>query len=179
MPEVELFVNGESIGKKTAEDHFFYFDVKNEGESVIKAVAGEFSDEGKIRKVSEMNMDYVLREQGAVLNWFDITEIPGRCSLNDALGEVTSTLRGKLFFLGLIAKILLRMRRKNSAQKDAPKKDTSMNLRFGAKEVRGLMKMIRGFSVLRLTSMLPMVGVSFTRDELLAMNKRLNAVKKK
>ncbi|MBO5655059.1 MAG: glycoside hydrolase family 2 protein, partial [Clostridia bacterium] len=27
LPEVELFVNGESLGKKTADDHFFYFDV--------------------------------------------------------------------------------------------------------------------------------------------------------
>ena len=42
LPEVELFVNGESIGKKTAPDHFFYFDVKNEGESTIVAKAGEF-----------------------------------------------------------------------------------------------------------------------------------------
>ena len=44
LPEVELFVNGESIGKKTAEDHFFYFDVKNVGESTIVAKAGEFTD---------------------------------------------------------------------------------------------------------------------------------------
>ena len=39
LPEVELFVNGESIGKKQAPDHFFYFDVKNQGESTIVAVA--------------------------------------------------------------------------------------------------------------------------------------------
>ena len=54
LPEVELFVNGESIGKKSAEDHFFYFDVKNVGESTIVAKAGELSDEGKIRKVDEI-----------------------------------------------------------------------------------------------------------------------------
>ena len=179
QPEVELFADGASLGRIAAEDHFFYFTVPLSGEVKLTAVAGDCRDESVIRRVEKMNMDYVLREQGAVLNWFDITEIPGRCSLNDALGEVTSTLRGKLFFLGLIAKILLRMRWKSGAKKDTPKKDTSMNLRFGAKEVKGLMKMIRGFSVLRLTSMLPMVGVSFTRDELLAMNKRLNAVKKK
>ena len=71
LPEVELFVNGKSIGKKTAEDHFFYFDVKNEGESTIVAKAGNLTDEGTIRKVAEMNMDYVLVEKGAVLNWFD------------------------------------------------------------------------------------------------------------
>ena len=31
LPEVELFVNGESVGKQTAEDHFFTFEVKNVG----------------------------------------------------------------------------------------------------------------------------------------------------
>ena len=63
LPEVELFVNGESIGKKTAEDHFFYFEVKNEGTSKITAVAGEYRDEGEIRKVDTMNEDYILKSR--------------------------------------------------------------------------------------------------------------------
>ena len=67
---------------------FFYFDVKNEGESVIVAKAGEPSDEGKIRKVAERNMDYVLREVGAVLNRFDVTESEGRSSLNDKISDI-------------------------------------------------------------------------------------------
>ena len=75
QPEVELFVNGVSVGKKSAPDHFFYFEVKNEGESVIMAKAGELTNEGKIRKVSEMNQEYILKEQGAVLNWFDVVEV--------------------------------------------------------------------------------------------------------
>ena len=33
QPEVELFVNGESLGKQTSDVHFFYFDVPNAGES--------------------------------------------------------------------------------------------------------------------------------------------------
>ena len=105
LPEVELFVNGKSIGKKTAEDHFFYFDVKNVGESTIVAKAGNFSDEGKIRKVAEMNMDYVLREVGAVLNWFDVVERPGRYSLNDTVASIMKSLRGKLWFLSLGLKL--------------------------------------------------------------------------
>ena len=35
---------------------------------MIVAKAGELSDEGKLRKVAERNMDSVLREVGAVLN---------------------------------------------------------------------------------------------------------------
>ncbi|MBQ6874777.1 MAG: glycoside hydrolase family 2 protein, partial [Lachnospiraceae bacterium] len=101
LPEVELFVNGESIGKKTAPDHFFYFDVKNVGESTIEAKAGEFTDSGKIRKVAEMNMDYVLVEKGAVLNWFDIDAPEGRFSLNDKIADIMATKRGKLWFLGM------------------------------------------------------------------------------
>ena len=45
---------------------FFYFDVKNEGESVIVAKAGDLSDEGKIRKVAEhdgmMNVSFTKEE---------------------------------------------------------------------------------------------------------------------
>ncbi|MBR4942624.1 MAG: glycoside hydrolase family 2 protein, partial [Clostridia bacterium] len=99
QPEVELFVNGESIGKKQAPDHFFYFDVPNVGESEIVAVAGELRDEGKIRKVDEMNQDYILKEKGAVLNWFDVDAPAGRFSLNDKMGDIMSCLRGKLWFL--------------------------------------------------------------------------------
>ncbi|MGN0115641.1 MAG: glycoside hydrolase family 2 TIM barrel-domain containing protein, partial [Acutalibacteraceae bacterium] len=71
LSTVELFANGKSLGKKTADDHFFYFDVPNVGETELQAIAGEYTDESTIKKVDEMNPDYVLREQGAVLNWFD------------------------------------------------------------------------------------------------------------
>ncbi len=42
----------------------------------------------------------------------------------------------------------------------------------------GIMQMLGGFTVLRLTSMLGMVNVSFTKEELLKMNKKLNRIKK-
>ena len=60
QPKVELFVNGKSMGEKTAEDHFFRFDVPNVGESTLEAVAGECRDESMIRKVDKMNEDYIL-----------------------------------------------------------------------------------------------------------------------
>ena len=106
LPEVELFVNGESLGKKTAEDHFFYFDVPNVGESSILAKAADKTDEGQIRKVDTFNEAYRLVEKGAVLNWFDIVEVEGRLSLNSKMGEVISTLRGKLIFMKLMGKML-------------------------------------------------------------------------
>ena len=73
LPEVELFANGVSLGKIAAEDHFFYFQVPNTGVTELKAVAGQCSDSSVIRKVAEPNPDYRLKEEGAILNWFDIT----------------------------------------------------------------------------------------------------------
>ena len=177
LPEVELFVNGESIGKKTAENHFFYFDVPNVGESTIVAKAGEFSDEGKIRKVDEMNMDYILVEKGAVLNWFDIDAPAGRFSLNDKISDIMSCLRGKLWFAGMGMTLKKKM--------SAGKKDNKGEKKSGGFEVNlkdaqgsGLMDMLGGFSVLRLSSMMGMMNISFTKEELLKMNKQLNRIKK-
>ena len=91
QPAVELFANGVSLGVKEAADHFFYFDVPNVGETKILVKAGELTDEGIIRKVSEPNPDYILKEKGAVLNWWDIIEIPGYASLNTKLAKVNAS----------------------------------------------------------------------------------------
>ena len=56
-----------------------------------------------------MNPDYILREQGAVLNWFDIVEVDGRFSLNDKIGDIMKTFRGKLWFVGLFLTLAKKM----------------------------------------------------------------------
>ena len=177
LPEVELFVNGESVGKKTAEDHFFYFDVKNEGESVIVAKAGEQTDEGKIRKVDEMNMDYVLVEKGAVLNWFDIDAPAGRFSLNDTISDIMSSKRGKLWFISVGLKLKKKMNANKKGSK-GEKKSGGFDVNLKDAGSSGLMQMMGGFTVLRLTSMMGMMNISFTKEELLKMNKKLNRIKK-
>ena len=174
-PEVELFANGVSLGKKTAGDHFFYFDVPNSGETKLEAVAGDLRDESIIRKVSTMNPDYILREQGAVLNWFDITEPEGRFSLNDKIGEVIKTFRGKLWFGMLFLTLAKKMsqaapKAKSGEKKKKKGKNPEMN--------SDVMNMIGGFTVLRFTGMLGMRNVTFTKEELLKMNAQLNRIKK-
>ena len=176
LPEVELFVNGESIGKKSAPDHFFYFDVKNVGETTIVAKAGELSDEGKIRKVDEMNMDYVLREVGAVLNWFDVTAPEGRYSLNDTIGDIMKSKRGKMWFMGMGLKLKKKMDANKKGKDDGEKKSGGFDVDLSAGG--GLMEMMGGFTALRLTSMMGMMNISFTKEELLKMNKKLNRIKK-
>ena len=174
QPEVELFVNGVSIGKKSAPDHFFYFDVKNEGETTIVAKAGELSDEGKIRKVAERNMDYVLKEVGAVLNWFDVVEIEGRYSLNDKISDIMKSKRGKLWLISMG----LKLKKKMNANKKGEKKSGGFEVNLKDAGGSGLMDMMGGFTVLRLSSMMGMMNISFTKEELLKMNKQLNRIRK-
>jgi len=136
--------------------------------------AGEFSDEGKIRKVAEKNMDYVLKEVGAVLNWFDVVEVEGRYSLNDTIADIMKSLRGKLWFAGVGLKIKKKM---NAGKKNKDSKKSG-GFEVDLKADGGLMQMMGGFTVLRLTSMMGMMNVSFTKEELLKMNKQLNKIKK-
>ena len=158
LPEVELLVNGQSIGKKTADNHFFYFDVPNVGESTIVAKAGEKSDEGKIRKVDEMNMDYVLREVGAVLNWFDVVEKPGRFSLNDKLADIMSCTAGKIWFVRLGLKLKKKMDANKKEKAKGEKKSGGFDVDLKADG--GLMQMMGGFTVLRLSSMMGMMNIN-------------------
>ena len=170
LEEVELFVNGESVGKQKSDNHFFYFDVKNEGESKIVAKAGECQDESVIRKVETPNQDYVLKEVGAVLNWFDVEEPKGRYSLNDKISDIMKSFRGKLWFI----KFGLKLKKAMSGGKKGEK---SKPAGFDV-DMKDMMAMMGGFTVLRLTSMVGMMNLSFTKEELLKMNKELNRIKK-
>jgi len=176
QPSVELFANGESLGVKEATDHFFYFDVPNAGETVLKAAAGECTDESRIVKVEVFNEDYRLKEQGAILNWFDITEKEGYLSLNSRISDIAATLSGKLWIAGLLLGLKKKMDASGETSSDE-KKEKKMSMNISLKSVKGMMDMMGGFTVLRMTSMIGMVGVSYTKEELLALNAQLNKIK--
>ena len=167
QPEVELFVNGESLGKLTAQDHFFYFSVPNVGESRLVAVAGECRDESMIRKVDTFNESYRMKEQGAILNWFDITEPEGRLSLNNKVGDIMATWQGKLLLLSMLKKLLPKGRK--------GEKPTAAGF-----EINGeMMKMVSGFTLLRLLNMASgMLELNLTKEDLLELNRRLNKIRK-
>ena len=170
LPEVELFANGVSIGKKQAEDHFFYFDVENVGETKLTAVAGEYSDESVIRKVDTFNEEYRLKEKGAILNWFDVEAPEGYLSLNDKMSDVLATLQGKMLFMGLAAKF---MGGKGKGKKDG--KMEAMGFEIGPE----MMSMMGGFTVLRLfTLMGGMADIKMTKEDLLEINSKLNKIKR-
>ena len=169
LPEVELFVNGESIGTKSAPDHFFYFDVKNEGETSIVAKAGDCTDESNIRKVDTMNEAYLLKEVGAVLNWFDVVEREGYFSINDRISDIMASPLGKLWFV----RFGLKMKKAMGGGKGGKTQAAGFDI-----DMKEMMGMIGGFSVLRMASMAGMMGVSFTKEELLEFNRQLCKIKK-
>ena len=165
QPEVELFVNGKSLGKQTSEEHFFYFMVPNVGESVLTAVAGDCKDESHIRKVAEFNEAYRLREKGAVLNWFDITEVDGYFSMNDKMSDIMANEQGRALFMGMMSQMGGVM----GAEENPFAKPENMG---------PLMQMMGGFTVLRLTKLLGAANVDFTKEQLLGLNAQLNKIKK-
>ena len=163
LPEVELFCNGESLGKQASAEHFFYFDVPNAGESKLVAVAGECRDESIIRKVDTFNEAYRLKEKGAILNWFDITEPEGFLNLNDKVSDVLKTEGGKQLFLGLMGNVM------GAAGENNPASAAMGN--------DAMMSMMGGFTVLRiLTLMGGMMDVKFTKEQLLGLNAALNQI---
>ena len=164
--EVELFVNGASLGKQSSRNHFFYFNVKNEDVTKLKAVSGQYSDTAEIRKVSAPNESYILKEKSAVLNWFDVKAPEGKFSLNDKVSDIISTEKGKHWFAKLGQKI-------ENIIKSGKGKVAGFDLG------EGVMKMLGGFTVLRLTGMLGMMDVNFTKEELIELNNELNKIDKR
>ena len=166
-PEVELFVSGESIGKKAAEDHFFYFDVPNVGETKLEAVAGDCRDESFIRKVEVFNEEYRMKEAGAILNWFDITAPEGRFSLNDKVGDIMATWQGKLLLLSMLRKFMPK------GKKGEKPKAAGFELNGG------IMEMVGSFTLLRLLNMAGgMLNLGLTKEDLLDINRKLNKIRK-
>ncbi len=163
LPEVELFANGVSLGKQTSDVHFFYFDVPNAGVTNLVAVAGESKDESVIRKVDKVNEDYILREKGAVLNWFDITEVDGYFSLNDKMGDIMKVPEGQALFAQMMGSF------------GGGGKDATMGFDV---DPAAMMQMMASFTVIRLTSLMSAANVSFTKEQLLALNAQLNKIKK-
>ena len=159
LPEVTLLVNGKALETKAAPDHFFYFDVPNRGESRLTAIAGDCRDESVIRKVDAFNESYRLREKGAVLNWFDVSEPEGRFSLNDRIGDICAVPQGKAVIDELLSKF-------------------SGGTAAGFEITDGMREMMNGFTVLRMTSLMGTTGTSPDKEALLSLNQKLNQIKK-
>lgn len=163
QPEVELFANGVSFGVQKCPDHFFYFEVPNAEETTLAAVAGTCRDESRIRKVEVFNEAYRLKEQGAVLNWFDITQKDGYYCLNDSMGDIMASEQGRELLGGILEKM--------SGQTEAETGGYDMS--SGA-----MRQLLNGFSVIRLLNLMGVAGMSMTKEQMLKLNHQLNQIKK-
>ncbi len=169
QPQVELFVNGESLGKHTKGEYpFFYFEVPNIGESKLIAKAGDCTDESVIKKVEAFNEAYRMKEEGAVINWFEINTPPGYYSVNDTIGDIISTFKGKIFALKLV-KILKKSLSASSGDKNG------MSV-AGVKINKTMIEMAKGFTLKRA---LMMLGGKVSKEDILKINDMLNKIKKK
>lgn len=178
--EVELFANGKSIGKQQKGKYpFFYFEVKNEGETKLTVKAGDCTDESMIRKVDTFNEEYRLKDEGDVINWFEITTPAGYFSINDTLGDIMATFRGKIFLAQMVMKFM-GMQKKSSKEQTTEKKSGEKKSGSGMKLNKNIIKLAEGFTVKRIFSMVGMMGMEpMAKEEILAINSRLNKIKKK
>lgn len=176
--EVELFANGVSAGKQKKDKYpFFYFEVKNEGETKLTAKAGECEDTAIIRKVETFNEEYRMAEEGAVINWFEIDTPAGYLSINDTLGDIMATFRGKLVLLSMIPMLKKALSSTDDKSKEEKSKKSGTGFSVaGFKINKTMLDIAKGFALKRAFSML---GGKFTKEQILGLNKKLNKIKKK
>lgn len=176
--EVELFANGVSAGKQIKGKYpFFYFEVKNEGETKLTAKAGECEDTAIIRKVETFNEEYRMAEEGAVINWFEIDTPAGYLSINDTLGDIMATFKGKLVLLSMIPMLKKALSSTDDKSKDEKNKKSGTGFSVaGFKINKTMLDIAKGFALKRAFSML---GGKFTKEQILGLNKKLNKIKKK
>ena len=168
QPEVELFANGVSLGKQSSPEHFFYFEVPNNGETNLEAIAGDCKDNSFIRKVEVFNEDYRLKEKGAILNWFDIDAPEGYYSLNNKISEIMESEEATKIFNEFINPLMSGMMGADQVG-EKKKEETENNL-------SSMMTMLGSFTILRLTSLLGAGHVEVTKEQLLNLNEKLNKV---
>lgn len=175
QPEVELFVGGKSLEKQTSKDHFFYFHVPNKGTTELTARAGACTDSSTIRKVETFNEEYRMKEQGDVINWFEITTPEGYFSINDKLGDILKNKKGARYMKYTIGKLFLKA--KIHSRKHPQPKDKSRQIDLNNPEMQTF---LYGMSVKRLISMAGTMGPGFVfkKDEVLKINRKLNRIKK-
>lgn len=172
---VELFANGECVGIQHKTKYpFFCFTVKNSGVTNLTAKAGAYTDTSVIEKTEVFNEKYRMTQEGAVINWFEISTPEGYFSVNDTIGDILSTFRGKLFALKMMktVKEMLGGGEEEKGEKDKKGKSSAMGFELN----KTMLEMAKGFTVKRV---LMMVGGHLSKEQILEINAELNKIKKK
>ena len=178
QPEIELFANGVSVGKQTKGKYpFFYFDVKNEGTTELKVVAGDLTDTATINKVDTPNESYIMKEEGQVINWFEINMPDGYLSINSTIEDIMSTFRGKLVILKFVMMLKNAMSGNNKKDDNGEEKKAGGPLggfKVTPAMIKNIYGMAKGFTIKRACSML---GGALSKEQILGINAKLNKIK--
>ena len=156
---VELYVDGILVECKEG-TKVFQFEVSITGEHKIEARSGACSDFISIRKVEKANPVYAMLKQEEVVNWFDKDSLDVTCfSIEDTMGEITSTTAG--------AAILERIMAKARASRGDVAEAASGN--------SNLQKMMAG---MKLSSLLKQAGNAISAEDIVGLNAALQKIKK-
>ena len=117
-----------------------------------------------------------MKEENQVINWFEITTPVGYFSINDSIGDIMSTFKGKI----ALFKLLMLMK-KVMSQGTKDGKPEVMGFSFDISNInksmiQSLYGMVKGFTIKRVFMM---IGNKFSKEQILEVNAMLNKIKKK
>ena len=94
----------------------------------------------------------------------------GYLSINDKVSDIMKTFRGKLVLGGFMLKLMKQMKK--------PKGEKGEGGHGGTFSLTpDMLQMVGSFTILRMSGMVGMVGVTLTEKDLLDLNKKLNKIK--
>ncbi len=170
LPEVTLTV-GEEVHTLSAEDHFFHFAVRQpEGEYTVRAEAGGLSEEQTFCHVKDRDPAYSF-ERGVVLNWFDIETPEGFFNIKCLMRDILKAPEGAAVLMPFLAESKARREARLAAQYE---KEGAPRVKPGAgmTEEEAMRHMV-AFSPMQ---MIRMSGGDFTKEEIIELNRKLNAI---
>ena len=80
------------------------------------------------------------------------------------MGDVMKSPEGMMLFAGIMTKLM--------------GSDKANSMAAGIELNEGMMQMMNGFTIIRLTTLLGTAGIKFTKEQLLEMNAQLNQIKR-
>lgn len=157
--DVALYVDGKLLDTQSG-GHIFRFEVPITGEHHIVAASGDLTDEIDIRKVEEVNTDYVMGEIQDVINWFDdVPYKPDYYSIKDKMSDLQASSKAGAILAGV-------MQQGAGSRGDV------------AESVKDNPNLVRMMGRMTLESMLGHMKDSITEDQVKDLNRMLQQIKK-
>lgn len=158
---VSLYVDGTLLETQDG-SRIFRFAVPMTGEHEIVAKAGAEEDSIHIRKVEEVNPDYVMGEIKDVINWFDDEPYKPECySIKDKMSEIKASPKAGAILAELMAQ--------------APGAESRGDV---AESVKDNPNLVRMMGRMTLESMLGHMKDSITEEQVKGLNRMLQQIKK-